>query len=176
MDDPPPNKPKSGKRWVTVLIVALFFVLLASIAMPSFGPKKAGCQLESETRMYQIALAVSAYHSDHQHFPERLSELVPDYASTDNFYFRCPYGAALFIPSGASKDPKLIDVFSPYELRTLGDSGAVVFERVPLWSDGKVGFCLIPPSLIPQSPFYSRPRNRISQEEFASRYSKQFQP
>jgi hypothetical protein len=179
MADPLPDKPKSGKGWVTVLCVGLLFVILAGFAMPGHGPKKAGCQLENAEQIYQIATAASAYRSDHQRFPERLSELVPDYVpTTDVFYFRCPYGGA-FVPPDADKDPKLIDVFSPYELRTFGDEGAVVFERVPLWSDGKIDFCLIRrkysySAAVGPDPLSSI--SRITREEFASRYRKLFQP
>jgi hypothetical protein len=148
----------------------LLFVLFLGFAMPEGGTYRSGCQTQSENQMRQIAIALSLYHGDHHEFPQRLSALVPDYVpTTDIFYFRCRYGAA-FVPSGASKDLKLIDIFSPYELRTLGDGGAVVFERVPLWPDGKVGFCLLRPA----SDYLSG--SRVPREEFASRYSKLFQP
>jgi hypothetical protein len=176
-----PVKQKCGWRILSWLGGALFVFLLIGVALPSFGPLKNGCQMGSASQMYQIGITIVAYRRDHQGtYPQRLSELVPDYASPAIFYCRCKYATA-FVPSKFDKELKLIAAFSAYGLLTLDDGRAVVFERLSMWSDHTIGFFIVPKHLPEDDKelklaFDLPLRNRLPQDDFARQYLKSFNP
>jgi len=121
--------------------------------------------------MREIGIAAETYRADHGAYPKRLSQLAAEYASPGLFYFRCRYGAA-FVPANADKDLKLIDAFSAYEIQILGDGRALIFERLPMWSDQTIGFYLVPQ----EAPPTGSESRRLPREEFAKLYSAGFGP
>ncbi len=172
-DDALPKVRKHSRTSLWLIGFGLLVLLLAGIALPQHGPQKNGCQYESGLQMQQIAIAAALYRDDHAgSYPERLSQLVPNYISERGFYFHCKYGEA-FTPPLANTEPKLIDAFSPYAISALGDGRAVVFERLPMWSDHTVGYFLVSGDV---QSLQTMQRNRVSQVEFAKNYLKLFNP
>ena len=141
------NEPARSKRnvWRTltrVLVVGLLVLVFVGLFFPGSGPRKRGCQIASIYRMREIATALKAYERDKGKLPERMSQLFPTYVpETRIFYFRCRYGST-FTPDGADSQVKLVDLFSPYGFAALSDGAVVVFERVSMWSDHTIGYCL----------------------------------
>ena len=170
-DDGQTVKRKVGLGISTWLGFSLVLLVFFGLALPSFGPRTLGCQIESVTQMRQIGVAAESYRMDHGAYPQRLSQLAPEYISPGLFYFRCRYGAA-FVPANANKDLKLIDAFSAYEMQILGDGRALIFERLPMWSDRTIGFYLVPQ----ETPPTGIEARRLPREEFAKLYSAGFGP
>jgi hypothetical protein len=179
-DDGQTVKRKAGWSISTWLGFSLVLLVFVGLALPSFGPQTLGCQIQSASQMKLIGVAAEAYRTDHGAYPKRLSQLAPEYISPELFCFRCRYGAA-FVPANADKDLKLIDAFSAYEIQILGDGRALIFERLPMWSDQTIGFYLVPQETLPtgsEARFAGgvQLRDRLPREEFAKLYSACFGP
>jgi hypothetical protein len=168
MNAVPQTKRKAGRRVVLWLCVALFLLFLAGSSFPGHGPRKRGCQFQSDIQMHQIAICIVLYSRDHGGaFPGRLSQLVPDYLpETRVFYFTCRYGT-IFTPPNADNEPRLIDTFSPYSLLPLPDGRALVFERLPMWSDDTIGFQIVSNDMQPNEPLR---HSRLPRDEFSRQY------
>jgi hypothetical protein len=155
-------------KWIVAGVILA--AVAAGVSFPQHGPQRKGCQLVSALQMHQIARAAALYAQDNGTLPERLAQLVPDYAATPKlFYFTCRYGTT-FKPPDAETNPELIDAFSPYSLLSLGNGRAVVFERLPMWSDETIGF-----QLLTSKGATDPPRDhRLPRGEFARRYLQGF--
>jgi hypothetical protein len=156
------------------LAIVLFVAFVAGISFPAHGPQKSGCQWISAIHMQKIAIAASLYSQQHGGtYPEKLSQLVPDYIEDSGaFYFTCRYGTT-FKPLNADSEPKLIDIFSPYSLLAIGEGRAIVFERISMWPDATIGFHLIPDD---NSLNGSLQHRRLAPDDFARQFLNDFKP
>ncbi|MEO8206443.1 MAG: hypothetical protein ABI615_09705 [Chthoniobacterales bacterium] len=117
--------------------------------------------------MKEIASAMMAYESEHSgRLPDRLSQLAPYLKDTESFYFPCGRHS-MFVPSHGDAEPRFIDIFSSYGFSPLSDGRAVVFERLPIWQDHSIGYCVITRSGSMQA-------GRVQPEEFQLRYLRDF--
>ena len=158
-------------RW-SIALVVLF--ILVGISLPGGGIQEKGCETLSLAYMKQIALAVELYQSDNAgKLPTRLSQLLPVYITSYNiFYMRCGKFANVR-PPNEDPNPKLIDLFSAYDLALLSDGRAVIFERMHMWSDGKMSYCVTVKGT--ETPDNSQ-TGHVPPAEFSTRYLHDFKP
>ena len=165
------NSLRHPYRWsIGVLVLGI----LMWISLPTHAPQEKSCQTKSLAQMRQIATAIELYQLNNAGKPPaRLSELVPTYIqSVSIFYLRCGNVPGVKPPND-DFNPKLIDMFSLYDLTMLTDGRVVVYERVPMWSDHKMSYCVT--SKGTAIPGYV-PNWHVLPDEFRTKYLQDFKP
>lgn len=170
------HKSKFSKRILTGGVILFVLVIFVAVLLPSFGPKRRGYHLMSWTQMKQIASAINQYQLDHNGTPpQKLSQLVPNYANSEMFFLQSKYNTSLcFVPTNAESHPELIDMFSPYSFVTLSDKRILIWERPGMWIDNTMSYFVFPDDNQQTNIFQTSRSNRVTAEEFEQRFLRGF--
>jgi hypothetical protein len=170
------SKSSMSKRVVSGTLILFLLLILSPLLFPISGLKEDGYHFLSWSNMKHIALAVYQYQLVHDETaPQKLSQLVPNYANSEMFFLQSKYNTSLcFVPTNAEAHPELIDKFSPYSFVVLPDKRILVWERPGMWIDNTMSYFVFPDDNQSTNIFQTSRSNRVTAEEFQRRLSRSF--
>jgi hypothetical protein len=118
-------------------LVRVAWLILASAFLLGCDSWSSPPRISSYSNLHRIGVALRDYRDDHGMLPQHLSDLVPQYISTNQlgiFYTTNAFARPGPIPPDWASNPTRIDQFSSYVyLGTNSQCDVVAFERTNLW-------------------------------------------
>jgi hypothetical protein len=112
-------------------------LVLVGFAIAGCNRIAQGPRITSYSHLYQIGLAIRDFRDRRGALPSHLSELVPDFISSNQmavFYVPEKFTEQRIVPSDWESNPSQIGQYSAYTyLGTNGQNGIIAFERTNLW-------------------------------------------
>jgi hypothetical protein len=114
----------------------LFFAAIIALMNGCGSSIRHGPRISSLAHLHDIGVKIRNYQDEHGKLPPQLSDLVPNYFSTNEmaiFYVTNEY-AQQIMPSDWNVNPKEINNYSSYFYLGINNTnGIIAFERTNLW-------------------------------------------